>query len=66
VRFAVPTEERAEFLHRLRRLSAGLPIAAQLDWDLAGAEEACQPSHGPADHTVLAIPSTPSAHGASP
>jgi len=31
VRFAVPTEERAEFLQRLRTLSEGLPIAAQLD-----------------------------------
>ena len=34
VRFAVPREERAEFLRRLRTLSAGLPIAAQLDWVL--------------------------------
>ena len=66
VRFAVPMEERAAFLHRLRSLSAGLPIAAQLDWDLAEADDAPQTSPGPADHTVLAIQSTPYAHGASP
>ncbi|MBX3324929.1 MAG: IS1380 family transposase [Nitrospira sp.] len=38
VRFAVPPEERTQFLHRLRTLSEGLPIAAQLDWDLSEAE----------------------------
>lgn len=27
--FALPTEERAEFPHRLRTLSEGLPIVAQ-------------------------------------
>lgn len=32
IRFAVPAEERPEFLQRLRPLSHGLPIAAQLDW----------------------------------
>lgn len=65
-RFAVPTEERAECLHRLRRRSAGLPMAAQWDWELAEADDARQTSQGPADHTVLAIQSTPDAHGASP
>lgn len=45
VRFAVPTEERAEFLQRLRTLSAGLPIAAQLDWDLS--EDADNPPPPP-------------------
>jgi hypothetical protein len=39
VRFAVPPEERAEFLQRLRTLSEGLPIAAQLDWDLSEADD---------------------------
>lgn len=39
VRFAVPPEERAEFLERLRTLSEGLPIAAQLDWDLSEADD---------------------------
>jgi hypothetical protein len=66
IRFAVPAEERPEFLHRLRRLSEGLPIAAQLDWDLAEAEDTRQPPRGPADCTGLVIPSTPSAHAASP
>jgi hypothetical protein len=34
IRFAVPREERPEFLSRLRTRSEGLPIAAQLDWTL--------------------------------
>ncbi|MCA9499776.1 MAG: hypothetical protein KC588_11335, partial [Nitrospira sp.] len=34
VRLAVPREERSEFLSRLRTLSEGLPIAAQLEWTL--------------------------------
>lgn len=34
IRFAVPREERPEFVSRLRTLSEGLPIAAQLDWTL--------------------------------
>jgi len=38
VRFAVPQEERAEFLQRLRTISEGLPIAAQLEWDLSEVE----------------------------
>ncbi len=33
VRFAVAEQERPEFLRRLRTLSEGLPIAAQLEWD---------------------------------
>jgi hypothetical protein len=48
IRFAVPAEERPEFLHRLWRLSEGLPIAAQLDWDFAEAEDArVSPHMGP-------------------
>ena len=66
IRFAVPTEERPEFLQRLRALSEGLPIAAQLEWDVAEADEARQPPPGPANHTVLAIQSTPYTPGASP
>ncbi|WP_447973991.1 transposase [Nitrospira sp. Kam-Ns4a] len=66
VRFAVPPEERAEFLQRLRTLTEGLPIAAQLDWDLAEANAASQPPSGPADLPVPAIRFTPHAHGASP
>lgn len=42
IRFAVPPEERSEFLHRLRTLSAGLPIAAQLEWDLTDATKTNQ------------------------
>lgn len=42
VRFAVPPEERPEFLHRLRTLSAGLPIAAQLKWLLMEPDELIQ------------------------
>jgi hypothetical protein len=66
IRLAVPAEERPEFLHRLRMLSEGLPIAAQLDWDLAEAVDAHQTPRGPADCTGLAIQSTPYAHAASP
>ena len=44
VRFAVPREERSEFLQRLRTLSEGLPIAAQLEWELTDANETNQPS----------------------
>ena len=44
VRFAVPPEERAEFLERLRTLSAGLPIAAQLEWELSEADDVDQAS----------------------
>ncbi|MDI3464380.1 MAG: hypothetical protein OJF50_003201 [Nitrospira sp.] len=40
IRFAVPAEERPEFLQRLRTLSHGLPIAAQLEWDLTEADDA--------------------------
>lgn len=38
IRFAVPQAERGEFLARLRTLSAGLPIAAQLEWTLIDEE----------------------------
>lgn len=34
IRVAVPREERPAFLTRLRTLSEGLPIAAQLEWTL--------------------------------
>lgn len=66
VRFAVPPEERAEFLHRLRTLSEGLPIAAQLDWDVAEGENASQPPPRQADATVPTICPSPHAYGASP
>jgi hypothetical protein len=38
VRFAVPPEERTALLQRLRTLSEGLPIAAQVDGDLSAAQ----------------------------
>jgi Transposase DDE domain group 1 len=47
IRFAVPREERGEFLDRLRTLSAGLPIAAQLEWTFTDEElpsDASQPA----------------------
>lgn len=62
VRFAVPPEDRAEFLQRLRTLSAGLPIAAQLEWLLPEADEsahALNPSRP-------SVPSVYQAPGASP
>jgi len=34
IRFAMPEPERPEFLRRLRTMSEGLPIAAQLEWSL--------------------------------
>lgn len=53
VRFAVPPEERAEFLQRLRTLSAGLPIAAQLDWELSETDDASPPPPKQADASQL-------------
>lgn len=44
IRFAVPREEREEFLVRLRTLSAGLPIAAQLEWTLTDEESPSESS----------------------
>jgi hypothetical protein len=52
VRFAVPTEERAEFRQRLRTLSEGMPIAAHLDWDLAEANDA-DPAPAPTPHAPM-------------
>ena len=66
VRFAVPTEERTEFLQRLRTLSEGLPIVAQLDWDLSEAAEACPPPPKQAHTLMPALPFTPPASRASP
>ena len=34
IRFAMPEVDRSEFLRRLRTMSEGLPIAAQLEWTL--------------------------------
>ena len=35
IRFAMPEPDRGEFLRRLRTVSDGLPIAAQLEWTLS-------------------------------
>ena len=35
IRFAIPEPDRTEFLRRLRTMSEGLPIAAQLEWSLS-------------------------------
>lgn len=66
VRFAVPPEERPEFLQRLRTLSEGLPIAAPLEWEITDANETNQlavhaahvpvPSVRPSPHTPRASP----------
>lgn len=66
VRFAVPKEERAGFLHRLRTLSEGLPIAAQLDWELSEADATPQPPPERMDTHVPVLRFTPHVHGASP
>ncbi len=59
VRFAVPVEERADFLQRLRTLSEGLPIAAQLDWDLSDASETNQPAVSTAKVSVPTVTPPP-------
>lgn len=66
IRFAVPREERAEFLTRLRTLCQGLPIAAQLEWDLTEAEEGGSPQSGDPDSTLPAVCPSPHATGSSP
>jgi Transposase DDE domain group 1 len=66
VRFAVPPEERPEFLQRLRTLSEGLPIAAQLEWALNEADDASQIPPGLAPLTLPAIRPSPQGTGASP
>jgi DDE family transposase len=54
IRFAVPREERPEFLTRLRRLSDGLPIAAQLEGTLTDEERRPEAPHPPP-----AVPNSP-------
>ncbi|WP_447975618.1 hypothetical protein [Nitrospira sp. Kam-Ns4a] len=46
IRFAVPRDERADFLTRLRTLFHGLPIAAQLEWDLPRRMTPASPHRG--------------------
>ena len=53
IRFAMPAPDRPEFLRRLRTISQGLPIAAQLEWSLSN-----QPPTHP-DKIVSPIPLLP-------
>lgn len=66
VRFAVPPEERPEFLHRLRTLSEGLPIAAQLEWELTDTPETNQPAVHTANVPVPTVRPSPHTPSASP
>ena len=50
IRFAMPEPDRPEFLRRLRTVSDGLPIAAQLEWSLTNQT----PSHP--DKIITPIP----------
>jgi hypothetical protein len=50
IRFAMPEPDRPEFLRRLRMVSDGLPIAAQLEWSLTDQT----PSHP--DKIITPIP----------
>ncbi|HBH81675.1 MAG TPA: hypothetical protein DDY39_17760 [Nitrospira sp.] len=60
VRFAVPPEERLEFLQRLHTLAEGLQITAQVEWELTNANE---PNQTPVHATnVLAPTVQPSPH----
>jgi hypothetical protein len=60
IRFAVPPEERPEFLQRLRTIFHGLPIAAQLEWDVCEADETAQRPNSPVP-TVRPGPQMPQA-----
>ena len=66
VRFAVPREERPEFLQRLRTLSDGLPIAAQFEWDLAEADGQDTPHTQGRGATLSTVWRASDAHGFSP
>jgi len=46
IRFAMPEPDRPEFLRRLRAVSEGLPIAAQLEWSLTD-QTPTHPDHYP-------------------
>ena len=66
VRFAVPREERQEFLQRLHTLAEGLPIAAQFEWDLMDTDNEGPPSTGGVAATVPTVWRAAEAHGVSP
>ena len=61
IRFAMPEPDRPEFLRRLRTMSHGLPIAAQLEWTLptkppATLTQSSPPSHFSAPHPPQFLP----------
>lgn len=64
IRFAVPRAERPAFVRRLRTLSEGLPIAAQLDWTLT--DEEGPPDTGRSANAGGSSPLTPVAATAEP
>jgi hypothetical protein len=66
VRFAVPRQERQEFLQRLRTLAEGLPIAAQFEWDLMDTDDEGPPPTGSVEATLPTVWRATEAHGASP
>ena len=53
IRLAMPQSQRAEFLRRLRTVSQGLPIAAQLEWSVPDQT----PTHP--DNIITPIPLLP-------
>jgi hypothetical protein len=56
VQFSVPREELAEFLRRLRTLSEGLKIVAQLERQLVDEEPATESPEQPASMLMLPAP----------
>ncbi len=66
IRFAVPPEERTEFLQRLRTISEGVPLAAQLDWDLSEADDEEYASAHASHPTVPIVAPVFQRSGASP
>ena len=59
VRFAVPHTEWAEFLRHLRTLAEGLPIAAQLEWELVDEETTPKSSNRSVSLTTTTSPYAP-------
>lgn len=65
VPFVVLPEERIKFLQRLRTLAEGLPIAAQLEWELTDPNEPKQTAVHAANVPVLTGCPSPHAPRAS-
>lgn len=66
VRFAVPRDERPEFLQRLRTLTEGVAIAAQFEWDLTDTDDEGAPCTEGVGTTVPTVWRPAETHGASP